>query len=91
MEYLVLPGESAYTASEARKVKDRINRLGGSVFVEEVTAVWLHYAHLRQTDRDAALVGFFLRYHVSFHLTMRYCSLRRGSLSSFFLVLRVKI
>lgn len=56
MEYLVLPGEAAYTAPEARKVKDRINKLGGA-FVEDVSAIWLHYAHLRQTDRDTAIVG----------------------------------
>lgn len=50
MEHLVLPGEAAYTAPEARKVKDRINKLGGA-YVEDVSAVWLYYADLRQSDK----------------------------------------
>jgi hypothetical protein len=56
MEYLVLPGEQAFTTSAACKVKDLINK-SGNVKVEDVSAVWLHYAHLRQTNHDTARVS----------------------------------
>lgn len=56
MEYLVLPGEQAYTSSAARKVKDLINK-SGVAKVTDVSAVWLHYAHLRETNSDNARVS----------------------------------
>ncbi|KAI9729497.1 MAG: hypothetical protein M1818_008520 [Claussenomyces sp. TS43310] len=54
MEYLVLPGESAYTAPDARKIKDLINK-SETAKVESVSAVWVHFAHLRHTERNAAM------------------------------------
>lgn len=46
MDYLVLPGEEAFTGSAARKLQHRINK-SGDVKVKNVRAVWVHYAHLR--------------------------------------------
>lgn len=55
MEYLVIPGDAAYTDSAARKIKDLINKSGG-VKVEEVKAIWVHYAELHQVHGDSVKV-----------------------------------
>lgn len=56
MEYLTLLGESAYTASIAQKIKDLINKTGAAK-VDDVSAVYVHYAHLKQAARDEARVS----------------------------------
>ena len=55
MEYLTLLGEAAYTASAARKIQDLINKTK-TAKVDEVSAVYVHYAHLKET-RDGARVS----------------------------------
>lgn len=52
MEYETLSGDSAFTAAQAQKLKDRINKLG-PVKVSEIHGTWLYYAHLK-TDRANA-------------------------------------
>lgn len=64
MEYLVLPGEAAYTESVALKIQDRINKSG--IKVEKVSAVFLHYAHLKDSTREGANVS--LHVHISLQL-----------------------
>ena len=59
MEYLTLLGEAAYTASAAQKIKDLINKTGAAE-VDEVSAVYVHYAHLNQAARDEARVSCHL-------------------------------
>jgi phosphoribosylformylglycinamidine synthase len=49
MDSLTIPGDYALKSSEARKIQERINKIG-TVKVEAVSAVWLHYVHLRKTD-----------------------------------------
>lgn len=54
MEYLVLPGDVALTASATKKIQDAINK-SGTVKVERVSGEWIHYAHLRrEASHDAA-------------------------------------
>ncbi len=55
MEYLTLLGEPAYTQSAAQKIKDLVNKTGAAK-VDEVSAVYVHYAHLKQAARDEARV-----------------------------------
>jgi phosphoribosylformylglycinamidine synthase len=55
MEYLTLLGESAYTPSQARKIQNLINK-SGAVKVDEVSAVYVHYAHLKDASLDTAKV-----------------------------------
>lgn len=62
MEYLTLLGESAYTASIAQKIKDLINKTGAAK-VDDVSAVYVHYAHLKQTARDEARVSHHVPYN----------------------------
>lgn len=61
MEYLTLLGEAAYTTSAARKIQDLINKTGAAR-VDEVSAVYVHYAHLKETARDAAKVSRDISY-----------------------------
>lgn len=56
MEYLTLLGEAAYTTSAARKIQDLINK-SGAAKVDEVCAVYVHYARLKQTSNDVAKVS----------------------------------
>jgi phosphoribosylformylglycinamidine synthase len=49
MDSLTIPGDYALKSSEARKIQETINKIG-TVKVEAVSAVWLHYVHLRKTD-----------------------------------------
>jgi phosphoribosylformylglycinamidine synthase len=58
MEYLTSPGDACFTPSEAKKLTERINKLG--VRVSEIRGVFLHYTHLRQSDRDFVKVSFLL-------------------------------
>jgi len=57
MEYLTSPGDACFTPSEAKKLTERINKLG--VRVNEIRGVFLHYTHLRQSDRDSVKVSLF--------------------------------
>lgn len=57
MEYLTLLGEAAYTTSAAQKIKDFINKTGAAK-VDNVSAVYVHYAHLKQAARDEARVSY---------------------------------
>lgn len=66
MEYLTLLGEAAYTSSAAQKIKDLIDKTGVAK-VDEVSAVYVHYAHLKQAARDEARVS----YHFAFYFTIR--------------------
>ncbi|KAI5862774.1 phosphoribosylformylglycinamidin [Durotheca rogersii] len=45
MESLVLTGESCFTASEAKKLKDRINQTT-STKVANILGSWIYYAHI---------------------------------------------
>jgi len=45
-EYLISPGESCFTPSEAKKLKNRINDLGYKV--NDVRGLWIHYTHLNR-------------------------------------------
>jgi phosphoribosylformylglycinamidine synthase len=51
MGYLKLPGGSCFTAAESSKLSARINELG-SVKVNRITGIWIHYAHLVQSDYE---------------------------------------
>ncbi|KFY21838.1 hypothetical protein V493_07059 [Pseudogymnoascus sp. VKM F-4281 (FW-2241)] len=53
MEYLTLLGEDAYTSSSARKIQDLIAKTS-SAKVDEVSAVYIHYARLNQATNDVA-------------------------------------
>jgi hypothetical protein len=57
MEYLTLLGEPAYTESAARKIEDLINK-SGVPRLEEVSAVYVHYAHLKESCGDSAKVSY---------------------------------
>lgn len=46
--FLSFPGGECFTESEAAKLKTRINK--GNVQVEDISGIWIHYAHLRQSD-----------------------------------------
>ncbi|KAI4868305.1 phosphoribosylformylglycinamidin [Hypoxylon rubiginosum] len=46
MDYLVLTGESCFTPSEAKKLKDRIN-LAASTKVTNILGSWIYYAHIK--------------------------------------------
>lgn len=46
MEYLTLTGESCFTASVAKKLKDRINK-SAPVKVSTISGVWVYYAHIK--------------------------------------------
>mgnify|MGYP001599323647 CR=1 FL=1 len=56
MEYLTLLGEDAYTSSSARKIQDLIAKTS-SAKVDEVSAVYIHYARLNQATNDVAKVS----------------------------------
>lgn len=56
MEYLTLLGEDAYTSSSARKIQDLIAKTS-SAKVDEVSAVYIHYARLNQGTNDVAKVS----------------------------------
>lgn len=56
MEYLTLLGEDAYTSSSARKIQDLIAKTS-SAKVDEVSAVYIHYARLKQATNDVAKVS----------------------------------
>lgn len=56
MEYLTLLGEDAYTSSSARKIQDLIAKTS-SAKVDEVSAVYIHYARLKQGTNDVAKVS----------------------------------
>ncbi len=56
MEYLTLLGEDAYTSSAARKIQDLITKSSGAK-VDEVSAVYIHYAHLKEATHDVAKVS----------------------------------
>ena len=64
MEYLLTPGESCYSPSEAQKLVDQINAIfqsakdasSGVVEVTEIRGVWLHYTHLKASDRASMQV-----------------------------------
>lgn len=56
MEYLTLLGEDAYTSSSARKIQDLIAKTS-SVKVDEVSAVYIHYARLKEATNDVAKVS----------------------------------
>ena len=63
-EYLISPGESCFTPSEAKKLTNRINALGYKV--NDVRGLWIHYTHLnrfsvQETDKVSAP-------HVTSHL-----------------------
>ena len=60
MEYLISPGEAAFTRSEAKKIIARINKLG-MVKVNEIRGVWMHYTHLKASDQGTAQVSLALR------------------------------
>ncbi|KAH9901992.1 phosphoribosylformylglycinamidin [Xylariomycetidae sp. FL2044] len=49
MEYLTFTGESSFTPSEAKKLKDRINQTS-PVRISNLLGSWIYYAHLK-TDR----------------------------------------
>lgn len=53
MEVLALPGESAFTASEAQKIKHRINR-SGPLKASRVFGNWVYYAHIK-VDKTVVL------------------------------------
>ncbi|KAI0019656.1 phosphoribosylformylglycinamidin [Xylariomycetidae sp. FL0641] len=46
MDYLTFTGESCFTASEAQKLKDRVNQTS-PVKVSRVLGSWIFYAHLK--------------------------------------------
>ncbi|KAI0471077.1 phosphoribosylformylglycinamidin [Xylariaceae sp. FL0804] len=46
MEFITFTGESSYTLSEARKLKERINDVGPAR-VTNVLGSWIYYAHLK--------------------------------------------
>ncbi|KAK3390602.1 CobB/CobQ-like glutamine amidotransferase domain-containing protein [Podospora didyma] len=52
MAYLTLSGDSCFTASEAQKLKDLINKVG-PIKVSTVSGTWAYYAHI-EGDADAA-------------------------------------
>lgn len=56
MEYITLPGESALTGPEAQKITNLLIRHPAGAHVTKVSGVYLHYAHLRQSDKAAAAV-----------------------------------
>lgn len=56
MEHITLPGEACFTLSEAKKLAERINKLG-SVKVNGIRGVWMHYVRLKHPDRDAVKVS----------------------------------
>ena len=45
MEYVVTPGDSCFTRSEAKKLAGRINKLGLGVKVDKIHGVWVHYTY----------------------------------------------
>jgi hypothetical protein len=49
MNNITLPGDACFTPSEARKLTDRINKLG--VAANEIQGVWIHYVHLKPSDQ----------------------------------------
>lgn len=51
MEHITLTGDSCFTASEAEKLKHRINKLGGAK-VREIQGVWIHYTHLKHAATE---------------------------------------
>jgi hypothetical protein len=55
MQYLTSPGESCFTAPEARKLTGRINKLGYKI--NEIRGVWIHYTHLKQSDQYTSEVS----------------------------------
>ncbi|RYP49595.1 hypothetical protein DL768_004716 [Monosporascus sp. mg162] len=46
MEFITLTGESCFTAPEAKKLRDRINK-SAPVTVSTVSGSWVYYAHVR--------------------------------------------
>jgi hypothetical protein len=56
MEYLTLLGEDAYTSSSARKIQDLIAKTSNAK-VDEVSAVYIHYARLKEATNDVAKVS----------------------------------
>lgn len=56
MEHLTIPGEECFTVSEAKKLTERINKLG-NVKVNEIRGVWMHYTHLRHLDSEGVKVS----------------------------------
>jgi phosphoribosylformylglycinamidine synthase len=80
MQFLVLTGDAAYTASEANKIKNQINK-SGSANVESVSATWIHYAYLEDNlSRDAAQVSTHLQ--TLFRVYFVFCSLSPIQVSS---------
>lgn len=55
MEYLTSPGDDAFSPSEAKKLVDRINKLGGAQ-VKEIRGFWMHYTHLKDVEKGTAQV-----------------------------------
>jgi phosphoribosylformylglycinamidine synthase len=56
-QYLVSPGEQCFTPSEAEKLRDRINKLGGAK-VHEVRGINFYYTHLNpESDQTAIRVS----------------------------------
>ena len=53
-QFLVSPGEQCFTYSEAQKLKERINKLGG-VKVHEVRGIEFYYTHLSESSDQAAV------------------------------------
>ncbi|KAL3422936.1 phosphoribosylformylglycinamidine synthase [Phlyctema vagabunda] len=54
MEYIVSPGDSAFTAADAKKLVDRVNKLVGGEKVKEIQGYWMHYTHLKNTEKNIA-------------------------------------
>lgn len=52
MAFLTLPGDSCFTASEAQKLKDQINKTA-PIKVSCLEGTWIYYAHI-DGDTDAA-------------------------------------
>ncbi|KAL2260729.1 hypothetical protein VTK26DRAFT_5196 [Humicola hyalothermophila] len=52
MAYLTLPGDSCFTASEAQKLKDQINKVA-PIKVSTLRGSWVYYAHI-EGDPEAA-------------------------------------
>jgi phosphoribosylformylglycinamidine synthase len=49
MDHITLPGDECFTKSEAKKLTERVKKLGFAV--NEIRGVWMHYTHLQPSDQ----------------------------------------
>ncbi|TAQ86439.1 hypothetical protein B7494_g5245 [Chlorociboria aeruginascens] len=60
MEHLISPGDTCFTLSESKKLTALINKLG-SVKVNEIRGVWMHYTHLQSSNQNVKYAEIQLR------------------------------